>query len=1027
MVIKKEMEDNDPGSKRVDSPCSGDVNDGKENDNLGKKPEEMGVHESVTDVYLEENQPAGKNGNDDEMIASSYTKIAYSQSSVLANNQQSICPLALPAPSNNEIGPPNDSMEFVDENVTIRDFLDLPATTSTPITKELSRPAINVSARRKNTSMKDIHIFLDNMVSDDSNKISFKDLKKLINSEEVFIKYKEEKIARGYSEQSIIRLIYNTTIKRLSQNTKSMILDKYDVTAFDGSRHTSTEKPKENYRVALEDITSNKNACCQSEQKPTLKLSNLNPSKCSNLSVSKLQEIFIWNDKLLPDDSIDRSCDWAIIVDVPNADEVNHNLQKNFQGDISSLKNLTYYSIYAMNSNYTMPGTQEGYAHLLVLIQVNSVITQSEMRRMVYPLCGCKTISELEKESFSLHWPCPTQRAIETTLKPGSVINGRLVDMKPLKTKSFLSVQSYAERNFIKCHGEGEAMSLYQRLLRFVVKGFFESSTDENLLQIVHYASKLIFQENKSINQLEAEIIMLEMGQTNRLRHAQKFASQITQQANNLLAEANSWMETFFPWQKLVYDFVCLPPNCIEKGDRIIHFIIDGSPIGGAGKTKLAQIIANRMGKKACYMKISNSSTYLFEQHEACQNENAQVIIYDFPRNSTHKEETVFQIIEQIKDQKMISMNLRYESIFRNNLPETHIIVFTQQMPNIYKEKNELHFSSDRIIVYELTMDQDLQQHVLQQRKCFGIPIDGNDENLLKPNFMERMLNKVHENEPYLLKDESCYMCFPQQINSNFEMNVSSKSNEGAGMSVSSIDNFPSNVTYVHSPKKLITTAGTAMDGIEGANNQTVQVCQNLVSSFIDSLTLTQNCTWASGPTATTSIVQTDPSRKHIGVDEYIDAALRMACNYEKIKRETLHDINKFLDEAYPNEPKTSCSFHVIRKLIDTEDMFIRYKNLKFGVVKSKSEIISLLTRARRRYLTKNKKQLENFKNSLASSSTRKGGESKSVRGKEISELASKVAAEIQPSLHCTVKVSTSSDEGDGETIKIDWDESSSD
>ena len=95
--------------------------------------------------------------------------------------------------------------------------------------------------------------------------------------------------------------------------------------------------------------------------------------------------------------------------------------------------------------------------------------------------------------------------------------------------------------------------------------------------------------------------------------------------------------------------------------------------------------------------------------------------------------------------------------------------------------------------------------------------------------------------------------------------------------------------------------------------------------------------------------------------------------------------------------------------------------------VKSKSEIISLLTRARRRYLTKNKKQLENFKNSLASSSTRKGGESKSVRGKEISELASKVASEIQPSLHCTVKVSTSSDEGDGETIKIDWDESSSD
>ena len=42
-------------------------------------------------------------------------------------------------------------------------------------------------------------------------------------------------------------------------------------------------------------------------------------------------------------------------------------------------------------------------------------------------------------------------------------------------------------------------------------------------------------------------------------------------------------------------------------------------------------------------------------------------------------------------------------------------------------------------------------------------------------------------------------------------------------------------------------------------------------------------------------------------------------------------------------------------------------------------------------------------------------------------KIQKKVEAEIQPSLHCTVKVSTSSDEGDGETIKIDWDESSSD
>ena len=172
------MEDNDPGSKRVESPCHSDVNDGKENDNLKKETEKKGVQESVTDVYSMENQPACKNENDDEMIPSSYTKIAISQSSVLANNQQSICPLALPAPSNNEIGPPNDGMEFGDENVMIRDFLDLTATTSTPITKELSRPATNVSVRRKNTSMKDIHIFLDNMVSDDSKKISFQALEK---------------------------------------------------------------------------------------------------------------------------------------------------------------------------------------------------------------------------------------------------------------------------------------------------------------------------------------------------------------------------------------------------------------------------------------------------------------------------------------------------------------------------------------------------------------------------------------------------------------------------------------------------------------------------------------------------------------------------------------------------------------------------------------------------------------------------------------------------------------------------------
>ena len=186
--------------------------------------------------------------------------------------------------------------------------------------------------------MKDIHIFLDNMVSDDSKIISFKDLKKLIDSEEVFIKYKEEKMARGYSEQSIIRRIYNkqftSTMKRLSQNTKSMIpvIDtSTNAAACDGNSHTSTRKPKEGHQVALKDITSNKDAFSKSELKPALRLSNLVPSKSSNPSVSQLQEIFILNDKLLPDDNIERSCDWAIIVDVPNADEVNHNLQKTFK------------------------------------------------------------------------------------------------------------------------------------------------------------------------------------------------------------------------------------------------------------------------------------------------------------------------------------------------------------------------------------------------------------------------------------------------------------------------------------------------------------------------------------------------------------------------------------------------------------------------------------------------------------------------------------------------------------------------
>ena len=59
----------------------------------------------------------------------------------------------------------------------------------------------------------------------------------------------------------------------------------------------------------------------------------------------------------------------------------------------------------------------------------------------------------------------------------------------------------------------------------------------------------------------------------------------------------------------------------------------------------------------------------------------------------------------------------------------------------------------------------------------------------------------------------------------------------------------------------------------------------------------------------------------------------------------------------------------------------------------------------------KKKATFESFKNSLASSSTRKGGESKSVRGKEISELASKVAANIEPRLLPIVNVVPSSDD----------------
>jgi len=287
-----------------------------------------------------------------------------------------------------------------------------------------------------------------------------------------------------------------------------------------------------------------------------------------------------------------------------------------------------------MNSHGTKSGLDDENTLFLVLVQSSTAYTEMEMRRMVIPPCTCKERLEVEQDNITFKVLASQGISKPRTIR-GSVIKGDLVSMKPITTETFFKIKSYADKNFSKGHTDGQTMSPYYRILLFMLRMFDENAKDEDESRTLNYAKNFILPHPKLECELKGEILSMEKGKDKRLREAKMIADRIEKTTREIMESSRGWMKTLFPWQQLVHDFVSIHPRDIDLGDRIIHFIIDDTPVGSAGKSQLAEITQQRQGRRVCILAFSESGRDLAEVVR--DNEKSEVWYFEIPRHKPNE------------------------------------------------------------------------------------------------------------------------------------------------------------------------------------------------------------------------------------------------------------------------------------------------------------------------------------------------------------------------------------------------------
>ena len=116
--------------------------------------------------------------------------------------------------------------------------------------------------------------------------------------------------------------------------------------------------------------------------------------------------------------------------------------------------------------------------------------------------------------------------------------------------------------------------------------------------------------------------------------------------------------------------------------------------------------------------------------------------------------------------------------------------------------------------------------------------------------------------------------------------------------------------------------------------------------------------------------------------------------SYLRSPKHYMRDIHNFLDQKYPNDVVIPSA--IINVLIDTEDVFIRYKNEYIAKGKSKAAIVrqiysARLTRSARIANNSGNLTSKNSKANITSHGSRKGGKIKNSTAEMLSEVRSKL------------------------------------
>ena len=145
----------------------------------------------------------------------------------------------------------------------------------------------------------------------------------------------------------------------------------------------------------------------------------------------------------------------------------------------------------------------------------------------------------------------------------------------------------------------------------------------------------------------------------------------------------------------------------------------------------------------------------------------------------------------------------------------------------------------------------------------------------------------------------------------------------------------------------------------------------------------------------TTPLSKDEVSNNESYLKRRFNSSLPSTSTSQRRNQVPLQDIQEFLEEKYPNNTKTSVLIDGIKQLMETEDVFIRYKKEKMALNKTKDSIIKSIIDGRRLRLSRiarNVSRASNpvIKETIPSSKIRRDG-STNVKDEDIREQQDQV------------------------------------